>query len=641
MKNIIYDPIDFNIPRGSINNKEKKIFRILLNENLNNSWINLIIYNYIDSTHRYRYHMEKIRKIDEYWIYECEIEPLEVGIYNYFFELGYNMETKIISRHNWEAEITDNMIPWQITVYDENFSTPDWAKGKTMYQIFPDRFNKSSRFEPIEAKNEDVRIRVKDWYDTPQSSIDTPFYSAKDFFMGNLDGIIDRLDYFKKLNIDIIYLNPIFESPENHRYSTADYFNIDPYLGTNEIFKKMVDLFNENGIKFILDGVFSHTGSDSIYFNKESNYNSIGAYNSIESRYYPWYTFIHYPDKYNSWWGFDNLPTVDKNNEDYINFICKKDTGVLNFWQKTGIGGWRFDVLDEFPDNFIDRMRESIKSYNEDTLMIGEVWEDASNKESYGVKRRYLLGQQVDSVMNYPWRDAIVDLLKSKDVLLFLRRVSEIINNYPSPSLDTLMNFLSTHDIERILTSLGVNEHVEYLNTKNYRLSEESYNAAKKLLEYAVFIQFTLPGIPSIYYGDEIGMQGFKDPYNRFAYNYKNIDKEILDLHINISSIRRKYNSCFVSGFEFVDIEKNYFSYRRGHLLCVVNFDKKPIIIDSIKSGNTVFGNKKAFFTDYGTVIAPESTTIIDIGFTPKSRLIEGDEVYKRSINLRKDNIIY
>lgn len=648
MNDVIYDPIKFNIPQGAIKNNEGKVFRILVNDSLKDLHINLVIYNNYDSTHTTKYEMNRKNKFDDYWVYECEIHPLETGIYYYFFETYINNEVRFISRYNWEACITENIIPWQITVYNSNFNTPEWTKGRTMYQIFPDRFNKNINYLPPKPVNEDERFIHESWYDIPFSPIDTPFYSAKDFFMGNLNGIMDMSDYLRSLSIDIIYLNPIFESAENHRYSTANYFNIDPYLGTNNIFDSMVEKFNSIGIKFILDGVFSHTGSDSIYFNKNSNYDSIGAYNSIESPYYPWFFFSNYPDKYESWWGFDNLPTVNKNNRNYIDFICKKDEGVLNYWQKKGIGGWRFDVLDEFPDSFIDEMRDSIKSFNEDSLMIGEVWEDASNKESYGVKRRYLLGDQVDSVMNYPWRNAIIDLVKTKDVILFTRRISEIINNYPTPSIDTLMNLLSSHDIERILTCLGCDiSSVPYEKTKDYRLDEYNYKHGKKLLKYAVFIQFTLPGIPSIYYGDEIGMQGFRDPYNRLAFDYKNIDEEILNLYRKISLFRRENRESFISGFEFVDIGKMYFSYRRNNLLCIVNLDKKAVIIDSIDNGIQVYGEKKIFFTDYGTVIPPESTSIIDLNniytkdFTSLRSIFDDETLFIRSINLRKDNIIY
>lgn len=644
MRNIIYDPITFNRPIGAIKNNECKEFRILLKENLNNTSLSLVIYKNYDQTHSNKYEMNIIKNIDGYNLYSCVISPLETGIYNYFFEMGYDNEIKIVSRDNWEACVTEYMLPWQITVYDKDFKTPDWVKGKTMYQIFPDRFKKSESYKPLVAVNEDERKIHTNWYDTPESPLDTQFYSAKDFFMGNLIGICEEIDYLKSLSIDLIYLNPIFESAENHRYSTADYFKIDPYLGTNELFDNMVSEFDKEGIKFILDGVFSHTGSDSIYFNRNSNYQSIGAYNSKESKYYPWYSFSNYPNEYHSWWGFDNLPTVNKDNEDYQDFICHNDTGVLNFWQGKGIGGWRFDVLDEFPDKFIDAMRKSIKSYNPDTLMIGEVWEDASNKESYGVKRRYLLGNQVDSVMNYPWRNAIIDLLKGKDVLLFARRISEIINNYPTPALDTLMNLLSTHDIERVITALGVDvTTIPYEQTKEYRLTDNDYKEAKKLLHYAAFIQFTLPGIPSIYYGDEIGMQGFKDPYNRYAFDFINQDDEILKLHRKLSKFRRDNRESFISGFEFIDFGKNFFSYRRNDLLCIVNLDHKPVIIDSVKNGEHVFGDKKSYITEYGTVIAPESTSIIRINtdfISEGGSMFNDDEVFKRAISLRKDNII-
>ena len=211
----------------------------------------------------------------------------------------------------------------------------------------------------------------------------------------------------------------LVDSSATPRYSTADYKNVDPYLGTIDSFRDLCQDFNKSGIKLVLDGVFSHTGSDSIYFNRYGRYPGIGASQSKESAYYPWFNFIDYPNTYASWWGFDNLPELIKENEDYTNYVCSQEDGVLKFWQDLGAGGWRLDVADELPDVFIDRLRESIKATDPEALIIGEVWEDATNKFSYGGRRRYLLGQQLDSVMNYPWRTAIIDLLKGQDTKLF------------------------------------------------------------------------------------------------------------------------------------------------------------------------------------------------------------------------------
>lgn len=630
MKKIIYSPVLFNKPSGAIKNNENKEIRILAHRDLNQTSINLVLYSDADDSNPTKYELTYKSDIEDYCVYSTVLSPLETGIYYYFFEIIYRDGVEIVSKINGKAEVSDHIVSWQLTVYDEDFSTPDWIKGGIMYQIFPDRFYSSPKYTAVEAKNEIERIRHENWYDIPNSPLDTTPYSAKDFYMGNLDGIYDRLDYLKSLNIDLLYLNPIFESAENHRYSTADYFNIDPYLGNNDIFVDFCSKLKANHINVILDGVFSHTGSDSVYFNKESRYPEIGAYNSLQSKYYPWYKFIEYPDKYESWWGFDNLPTINKEYPEYIDFICNEENGVLNYWQKLGSAGWRFDVIDELPDVFIDEIRKSAKNYNEDSLLIGEVWEDATNKEAYGIRRRYLLGKQMDSVMNYPWRNAIVDFMINKNAVTFSNSVAEIVNNYPSPAMDTLMNMLSTHDVERIMTVLGVNiATVKYEDTKEFRLSEEQYAHSSELQKFASFIQFTLPGIPSIYYGDEIGMQGFKDPFNRLAYDFDNIDEELLEHYRNLTSFRRNFRDEFITGFDLIDTGKNHIAYLRGNMLCIVNLGDEPVVIDIEQDGSWVYGNKKPYLTEYGMLIGPESYTAI----------LLSEKYYKRDMTVFKNAI--
>lgn len=628
--NIIYNPVLFNRPCGAIKDNEKKEIRILVKNDLNHRFINLVSYSDEDESIFLKHNMHYVETIGEYSVYSTTLEGFSTGIYYYFFEIGFDNDLKTVSKIDGKSQISDHRVPWQLTVYDHNYSTPEWIKGGIMYQIFPDRFCKNKEFIPRKAVNEEERIIHTNWYDTPDSPLDTQHYSAKDFFMGNLNGIWDMADYLEDLNVDLLYLNPIFESAENHRYSTSDYFEIDPYLGDVETFEKICSDFKKKNIGIILDGVFSHTGSDSIYFNKYSRYPEVGAYNSMQSKYYPWYRFSEYPDSYDSWWGFDNLPTINKENEDYIDFVCQKDSGVLNFWQSKGISGWRFDVIDELPDVFIDEMRTSIKSYDKESLMIGEVWEDASNKIAYGFRRRYLLGAQMDSVMNYPWRNSIVHFVKSKDAHGFAQSITEIINNYPAPSLDTLMNLLSTHDIERISTVLGVDiSTIPYENTKDFILSEHQYDEASTLHKFASFIQFTLPGVPSIYYGDEIGMQGFKDPFNRKAFDYENMDKNLLKYYKSLTAFRNKYKDNFKTGFQMVEVGDMHIAYSRNNILCIVNFSDGPIIIDKSVKGNWIFGNKKPYLTDYGTVVGPLSYTAIKM---TEPIEFSDSEIFKKTI---------
>lgn len=608
MKNVIYNPLINKRPSGASKNNEKNLFQIYIDEKISIKNLSLVIFNDKNENIRNKFAMNYLNKSENYLLYSVQLDELETGLYFYYFEFFENENLKYISNFNFNAKISDEISTWQLTVYNKDFQTPEWIKGGIIYQIFPDRFEKSENFIPTKAKNSEERIIHSNWTDIPNSALDTKNYSAKDFFMGNLNGILDKKNYIKSLNVNMIYLNPIFESSENHRYSTANYFKVDPFLGTNEIFKNLCTEFKNIGINFILDGVFSHTGSDSIYFNKYNRYDEPGAYNSKESKYYPWFKFIEYPEKYESWWGFENLPTLKKENADYIDFICKKEEGVLNYWQNLGIMGWRIDVLDEFPDVFIDELRKSIKEKNKETFILGEVWEDASNKFSYGNRRRYLLGEQADSIMNYPWRTAIIELVKYKNVELFASRIQSIINNYPQPALDTMMNLLSSHDVERIITVLGTDiEKVSYEDRKYFALTKDEYEKGKALQKMAAFSQFTLPGIPSIYYGEEIGMEGFRDPFNRQCFCLESGDRDLLEYYIQLTEFRKKYENSFKTGFKFEKISKTLISYHRNDILCIINLDDKPVIYEEINKGELLFSNSKVFFTDYGLVIGANS----------------------------------
>lgn len=341
---------------------------------------------------------------------------------------------------------------WQLTVTERDFTTPDWLKGGIIYQIFPDRFYNSG------AKKENVpedRILRTDWGNEPEWR-PTPEGKVlnNDFFGGDLKGIGEKLPYLKDLGVTCIYLNPIFESHSNHRYDTADYGKIDPLLGTEEDFKKLCKDAKKQGIHIILDGVFSHTGDDSVYFNRKGRYNTLGAYNSPESPYYKWYKFTNYPDKYQSWWGFVTLPEVIEEGEEYRNFINGKG-GIIEKWLKAGADGFRLDVADELPDIFIDELRARLKETKPDALLMGEVWEDATTKHSYGSRRRYLLGSQFDSVMNYPFANAILDFCRSGKAESFMSTIMQIVENYPKQCLDVMMNHIGTHDTERAITKIA------------------------------------------------------------------------------------------------------------------------------------------------------------------------------------------
>lgn len=502
------------------------------------------------------------------------------GLYWYCFRLS---DGRFIVEKNMLGVISHNPErKFQLTAYSHDFVVPKWIYGGIIYQIFPDRFNFCGK-EPTLRED---RILHKNLSDTPYFLPDeNGKVKNNDFFGGNIKGIIEKIPYLQELGVSVIYLNPIFEAYSNHRYDTGDYLKIDEYLGDENDFKELVDKAEKAGIKLVLDGVFNHTGDDSVYFNKYGRYLETGAYQSKNSKYYEWYKFIRHPDLYESWWGVDVLPATNKNNDGFINFITGEN-GVMDKYTKNGIGGWRLDVVDELPPHFVKAIRSRVKSVNPDAIIIGEVWEDASNKISYGIRREYFQGDELDSVMNYPLKNAIIDFIKSRNVNKLALTVKEQIDHYPEQVLHALMNILATHDTFRLLSALGEKDvsKMSKSEMQNVFLSGNEYENAVKKLKLAVFLQYTLYGVPSVYYGDEIGMQGYADPLNRKFFDWQNIDESIRDFYVKIGEIRRSY-SCFISGEVKIVYEKNgCFAFKRSdgnsEVLVAVNVDDNECILE-------------------------------------------------------------
>ena len=407
-----------------------------------------------------------------------------------------------------------------------------------MYQIFPDRFFKSG-----EILVEKGKWLHRDWHETPEFR---PNEKGKilnnDFFGGNFRGILKKLDYLQSLHVTVIYLNPIFRAFSNHRYDTGDYMQLDPMLGSEEDFSALVSECGKRGIRLILDGVFNHTGDDSRYFNKYGTYDEIGAYQSKDSKYYSWYNFRHFPDKYDSWWGIDVLPAVNENFPSYIDFITGEN-GVLRRWMKYPLGGFRLDVADELPDEFIAKIRSAVKSANGDAVVIGEVWEDASNKIAYSTRRKYFQGEELDSVMNYPLKDAIINFVVSGNTSLLRRTVGMLLDHYPKCVLDSLMNILGTHDTVRVLTALGGVCAYNKEEMAVLKLSAEQRAVATERLKIAAILLYTFFGVPCIYYGDEIGMEGYSDPFCRNPFAWDLIDEDILSHYRWLGELRSRYTA--------------------------------------------------------------------------------------------------
>lgn len=515
------------------------------------------------------------------------------GIYYYRFEMRNRDGVWYYGRgENGESVCGENLPEWQLTVYKSSYKTPDFAKGNIIYHIFVDRFN---RADGVKTKR---KYRLHESFsESPEVVSADGKYYADDFFGGNFNGIREKLDYLEELGVGIIYLSPIFKAFSNHRYDTGDYLKVDELLGTEDDFKRLLDAAHEKGMKIILDGVFNHSGADSLYFNKFGTYDSLGAYQSKSSPYYDWYYFKKFPDEYACWWGCDNVPDLNKSNKDYRTLVFGKN-GVVEKWQKLGADGWRLDVVDELPIDFVNLLIKKIKLVNKDALVIGEVWEDASTKVSYGELRPYLLGDQLDGTMNYPFMNAIIAYVRDGDEKFFKDTVQSILENYPKETVYCLMNSLGTHDTVRIINALSdVRAHGWSKTHKlGYKLPDSEYEKAKKKLYLASVLQFTLPGIPSIFYGDEAGLQGFDDPINRRPYPWGSEDKEILAHYKKLGRIRRENRAVFSGGFNMRD-ENGLVAYERtsgdDEILIAVNAgaDDKTLIIN--KEYTSLYNNKE------------------------------------------------
>lgn len=419
---------------------------------------------------------------------------------------------------------------FRLTVFKRGFTTPEWFAGRIMYQIFPDRFGFEDASEGIEYH--------KALGQTPQlhGSIDEPVrfmprsfekdYAPDDFYGGSLRGITKKLPYLKELGVGIIYLNPVFEARSNHRYDTSNYGKIDPILGDERDYVNLCAEAARLDIGIINDGVFSHTGADSIYFNRCGSYPTLGAYQSRDSQFYPWYDFRHFPDDYRCWWNFKDLPEVNERNAQWQDYIIAGDDSIVRRWLRLGASGWRIDVADELPDEVLSLIRDASKAEKPDSVIIGEVWEDAVTKTSYGRMRNYALGYSLDSVMNYPFRSAVIDFALRRKTAFELRDfLLGQYHNYPQPMYRCLMNLLGSHDVERLHTTLAFDFDVKTLDRKQQAeltLTDEQKMRATRLQRLCAAIQYCVPGVPCLYYGDEECLDGGRDPFNRKPFEPSN-----------------------------------------------------------------------------------------------------------------------
>ncbi|MDD4839677.1 MAG: glycoside hydrolase family 13 protein [Clostridia bacterium] len=506
--------------------------------------------------------------------FEGDFRVKDWGIWHYHFE-GETDNGMVYFGQGEDGNSTcGEWLPeWQLTVIKHRYKTPKWAKGGLIYHLFADRFCRAG-----DRKLEKDGTFHTDWFEAPVVANPGEEYRADDFFGGDIEGIISKLDYLNSLGVTILYLSPIFEAASNHRYDTGDYFTIDKLFGNEKIFKQLLEKCKLLGMEVMLDGVFNHTGSDSIYFNKNGHYDSLGAYESQNSSYHDWYYFTKFPDEYACWWGCTVVPTVNKSNADYRKMIFG-EAGVIKKWTKMGVKGWRLDVVDELPIDFVDDIRKAVKSSDPDCLIIGEVWEDATTKISYDEWRPYFFGDQLDGVTNYPFKSAILKYVLGADVAAFKRNVGSILQNYPKQSLDVLLNMIDSHDTVRALNTLS-EFPIDGLTKKEraeVQINGEYLELGKRRLKIAAALQYTLPGIPCLYYGDEAGVTGYEDPINRKTYPWGKEDNELVKFYQKLGRTRAKLHEELEGETYFLDDDEILVMIRTiGNDMLIVAVNNTP-----------------------------------------------------------------
>lgn len=538
---------------------------------------------------------EKLTSIDAKWIkldgkfdvYEIKLPIKCLGTGLYFFNLkitsvvgtiyGYKDKNRLL--FSTKKDLYRN---FQFSVSDFCYSEPKQYYGGIIYHIFVDRFYRAKN-----SRLEDGKIFVESW-DSPLPEY--PAYPGAPiknnyFYGGTLWGIIEKLQYLQSLGVTVIYLSPIFKSPSNHKYDTSDYMKVDEDFGGEKALKCLIKRSRNFGISIILDGVFNHTGADSIYFNKYDRFNSIGAFQSKDSPYYAWYNFNSYPNDYTSWWGIEILPRINPEIPDCREYFIGNG-GVVEKYSKLGISGLRLDVVDELSDSFTEGIKEKLNRHNENSLLYGEVWEDASNKIAYGVRKKYYLGKELDGVMNYPLRDGIISFLRDFNTEKLYYALSEVMFNAPKRIRDMQMNLIGTHDTERIITVLGgetsKGKTNEYLS--KHRMTQSEYDIGKTKLLMAYTIIATVPGIPSIFYGDEAGLQGYGDPFNRLPFPWGKEDTDIIAHYKKIGNLRKKYSVYKTGNFKLNYLDNGVLIFSRYNsynaYVTVVNVNASPITIN-------------------------------------------------------------
>lgn len=495
-----------------------------------------------------------------------------LGLYFYSFTVESAYGTLFGGRAKQGGDISfhtgssEHFVRFQLTVTDFDDPAPSWIYGSVIYHVFVDRFRRCGD-TPVRENailNNDWENGIPQYPEYPGGPLENNM-----FFGGNLAGIEEKLDYFASLGVKCLYLSPIFEAYSNHKYDTGDYMKIDAMFGGEEAFLSLLKEADKKGIRIVLDGVFNHTGDDSVYFNRYGRYSSLGAYQSKKSPYYSWYRFQDFPEKYTSWWNIPILPRIHPEEPSCNKYFVGKK-GVIAHYAKLGIGGFRLDVADELSDSFIADIRKSLRANANAPILYGEVWEDASNKIAYGQRKRYYSGHELDGVMNYPLRTGLIEFLRYKHPEPLRYALTEVLPNAPKRIADAQMNLLGTHDTERILTALAARLRGNRTNDEIAiaKMTDEEYSHGVTLLKMAYTALATLPGIPTIFYGDEVGMQGYGDPFNRLPFPWHNIDNDLLAHYQTIGRLRQENTLYREGNFALLRLDEEVLVFLRFDFSC-------------------------------------------------------------------------
>ena len=536
MQYVKYNPTDvfYKSIVGAVPDNERFGVRLQVNKCMQPEKVTLVVYSDCGKQN-YEYVMYREAGSDDFDNYLADVQFAK-GLYWYYFQLdGVPYERYVgIGADKKACLFFDNVQTYQLSVYKKKYKTPQWLNKGVMYQIMVDRFYQQGKTVATEDKI------LRPWGEQPYFREEDGRVLNRDFFGGNIKGVMEKLPYLASLNVTTLYLNPIFKAYSNHKNDTEDYEVIDPMFGTREDFVALCDKAREYGMSVILDGVFNHTGSSSKYFNRDRKYGEGGAYNDEKSPYRNWYNF-NADNTYECWWNFQTLPRINAMSRSAQKYFCDKQEGIVPGWIKAGASGWRLDVVDEIADEMLDKIVSSAKSAKSDCAIIGEVWEDASNKIDYGLRRHYLDGTQLDSVMNYPLKDAIIDFVRYGNELSLSHTVFDIVNNYPLRVRNNLMNILGTHDTARVLTALA-GDRVDNSSKEvlaRVKLSDKQYESGVRLLQMAAVIQYTIFGFPCVFYGDEAGLEGYKDPFCRACYPWGGENKLLIDFYRRLGDLRK------------------------------------------------------------------------------------------------------